>query len=655
MNFRTDIQALRGFAVLIVLLYHANLGLLEGGYLGVDVFFVISGYLITGIVKRGIEQGDFRFSEFYFRRMKRLLPAAYVTFFVTICLSFWFLDTSELKGFYQQFIGAITLTGNISVWRQTGYFEDASALKPLLHVWSLSLEEQYYLLLPSALFYLPRRFWRTGISLVLIVSLALCLILVPIKPFIAFYLLPTRAWEFAMGSLVAMMTWNTAQKNVVLSKLFWPSVLLLIFLPVFPVGNLYPFLPGAAHPGIDAVIICIATVIVILRRHEALNSNFLACSFAKVGDFSYSLYLVHWPIFAFMNNAYVKEPPLLAHLISLPVVFCIGFLLYKYVELPMRYSELKMSRPSFYTALAVSLILVLIPVGLSSFYAPITDQKKASLANYGFGISCISNDFSHNFIAKDECRNSNQPRFLVWGDSYAMHLIPGIAETTGTGVAQATRSLCGPLIGLAPMANSVLDRSWAKHCLEFNQSVFEYLATNSSIKIVVMSSFFSQYLAPSTGKILWRSLALADGHFFEHQPSSSETLLAIERTIKKLRAIGKRVVIVAPPPSSNFDIGRCLKRKAAGMLIWGTYNDCNIPIADYHEVEAPVLKLLQRVRNELDVPVVSFDQSLCSESLCVTSLENTVLYLDKGHLTDEGSRILAKKNRLGDLLEAVAK
>jgi peptidoglycan/LPS O-acetylase OafA/YrhL len=159
---RTDIQALRGFAVLVVLLYHARLGPTKGGYLGVDVFFVISGFLITGLIARSLDSGSFSFFGFYYRRAKRLLPAAYVTFFVTALLAPVFLTEIELNEFKRQLIAAVLLVGNIELWQQTGYFDGGAESKPLLHVWSLAVEEQFYMILPAALFLLPRKMWLTG-------------------------------------------------------------------------------------------------------------------------------------------------------------------------------------------------------------------------------------------------------------------------------------------------------------------------------------------------------------------------------------------------------------------------------------------------------------------------------------------------------------
>jgi peptidoglycan/LPS O-acetylase OafA/YrhL len=644
MVFRTDIQALRGLAVLLVVLHHAKLGLLGAGYLGVDIFFVISGYLITGMVKKGIEQGNFRFSEFYFRRAKRLLPAAYVTFIATSFLSMTFLGADELRDFSKQIIGAVTFTGNFVLWRQAGYFDGAAALKPLLHVWSLSIEEQYYLFLPATLVYVPKRFWLVGTSMILIASLALCIVLVPLKPTAAFYLLPTRAWELAIGSLAAMVVLDGGKKMpLAVLYLFWPSVIALVVIPIFPIG--------APHPGVDAFIVCISTVVVILRRHNGFSAKSGPRALAKVGDFSYSLYLAHWPIFALINNAYIVEPPTEVHLAAVALALCLGFLLYRYVELPVRHTEIRISRKLVGTMVGASLALGLAPFGVALAHPPMVDYSQVRRPNYGFGLAC---EFDQNFIPKSECKNSDKPTLLVWGDSFAMHLVPGIIATTNAGVVQATRSVCGPFVEMAPIDKVGHSRAWAEQCLAFNQSVFNYLAATPSVKTVVLSSPFVQFLSTGDDVRSWSSLKIIKGQLVEREATVSGAVEAMRITVEKLRGLGKSVVIVAPPPTSNFDIGRCLERKVTGLLILGTASDCNIPFSDYHKKQILVLDFLQRVQNEF-VPVVYFDEILCSKSSCSTSLDGTFVYRDSGHLSYDGSQILAKKMRLGNLLQTVAR
>lgn len=291
---RNDIQFLRGFAVLAVLFYHADIVPVLGGYLGVDIFFVISGYLITSIILRDIDNGTFSFSGFYLRRAKRLLPAAYSTLIFATLLSYAFLTAPQWDDYIKQLIGTVTFTANLILPFQTGYFESAAQGKPLLHAWSLSVEEQYYLAIPLLLCLTPSK-WRGWALLVgAIISLIACLAFISV-PFtywrlptidskmMGFFSLPTRAWEMLVGSLLA---WKSRKSILSIPRKYkFAALFLVIVVTCFPIDSI--------HPRGDAVLVVIATAILLAGEKDWLPTNKVTRAMAKVGDFSYSLYLVH--------------------------------------------------------------------------------------------------------------------------------------------------------------------------------------------------------------------------------------------------------------------------------------------------------------------------------------------------------------------------
>ena len=648
MALRIDIQALRGLAVLLVILQHAKAGFIEAGFLGVDIFFVISGFLITGMLAKAISHGTFSFSGFYFRRAKRLLPAAYVTFAVTAVLAYVLLDAVEWHDFTRQLAGAVTFTGNFALWQQTGYFEGSAALKPLLHVWSLAVEEQYYLLLPAAMALVPRRYWSVGNALLLFASLALCIALAFSDPNAAFYLLPTRIWELALGSVAALWTVRSPRADVVIARLFLPALAALLVVPVVPV---------AAPPFVNIALVCTATLLVILRNHAAVADTPIPRALAKVGDASYSLYLVHWPIFAFINNAYAGdpsfgEPGTAVHVAGVVLSLLLGWALYRKVELPIRHAEFRAPRRWALAALVSSAVLALVPLGLAA--RTTTAASAASSVDYawlrrdnvGFDDDCEGYE---RFTSTPACRNADTPRIMVWGDSFAMHLVTGLAATTREGVLQATKSSCAPLLGVAQITTE-LPRAFAERCLTFNQSVIDYLKATPSIRQVVLSSAVYPYFDPER-----RLLRQVAGAIVEQQPDAATAMAATRATIAALRGLGKRVVIVAPPPSNGFDFSRCLERRARNRTLFGRFIDCDIPWAEYRSSKQETLAFLARVRSEADVEVVSFDAALCSGSACITEMDGTFLYRDEGHLSNDGGIVLARRMRLGDVLERAAR
>lgn len=652
---RLDIQALRGLAVLIVVLYHTKIGNLQAGFLGVDIFFVISGFLITTLVATGIHRDTFSLTEFYFRRAKRLLPAAYVTFLITATCAPWFLNQQELRDFATQMVGAITFTGNIVLWQQTGYFEGAGDLKPLLHVWSLAIEEQYYFLLPAALLFTRPSRWFWGTVAVLLLSLGLCIAVGFVKPIATFYLLPTRAWELLFGSVGAL--WVLSPPNdryQIISRLvrllFLPALLCLLALPFFAVtGN---------HPGLIAALVCFATLIVILRNSPLLNAALPTRALAHVGDFSYSLYLVHWPVIALMKNAWVgstPELPLNLRLLALLLSFVLAYLLYRVVEDPIRKSRLKFSKGLFAKVLLSSVTLMAVtPLAIQAMPAQM-DFTAVRKTNYGLSERC---EYADRFMPIKECQSGGHPTLLVWGDSYAMHVVPGLLQEWKRGdVIQATKSACGPFLGLAPRRlvhpghGIVMNQEWAQRCIAFNQSVIDYLRITPSVDTVVLSSPFAAYVTPEN----YEHVLQIDKGFSSVPVHSTAAVAGLQRTVESIRALGKTVVLVAPPPSADFDIGGCLERQISGKIALGGRKGCTVNLVEYQTKRANVLDLLKAVSVAADVAVIRFDPYLCNATECQTMLDSTMIYRDVGHLSYAGSELLAKRMQWAKLIEDQAK
>lgn len=628
---RWDIQALRGLAVAGVLLHHAAPGLVPGGYLGVDLFFVISGFLITGQVLRGLREGRFSLATFYARRVRRLLPAAYAVLALTLLTSPWWLAPLERADLAHQHWGALGFASNFVLWTQSGYFDIAAELKPLLHFWSLSLEEQYYLLLPALL--LAVGTGRRGLGVLAVLTLASLLLGLAWQlrdASAAFYLLPSRAWELGLGSLAA---WAQAAGWRANAAWRMPAALLLVALPMLPL----PAWGGIGHPGANALLIGLATVALLLSEGRPEAPRALV-PVVGLGDLSYSLYLVHWPLIACVTNAWVgpADAPGLAwaRLAAGAAALPLAWLLWRYVERPTRRWPLPRTMRGWGVVLAASALLALLP--LMAARAP--EANNARRINYGFAAVC---DQWERWVDRPECRNAARPGWAVWGDSYAMHLVPGLAEVA-PGLLQATESSCGPLPGLAPWradapAGASFTRDWARQCERFNRSVLEGLTAPGAPRVVLASSLLEQYLGPPGGRLL----RLQGGGEVEVTQAEDEIVSAVQRLAQALRAHGKRLVWVAPPPKGGFNAGACLERRRLGLLTLGAPADCRIVRADEPPVQRRIAALLDRIERETGVPVLRLDKALCDERACRTAdPDGLPLYRDAGHLSVEGSRRL---------------
>lgn len=538
-----------------------------------------------------------------------------------------FLTQIEIKDLFWQVVGALTFTSNIVLWQQAGYFGGEASLKPLLHTWSLAIEEQFYIFLPLILTVLkgPLRF--AAIVVLTILSFALAIYLRE-SASAAFYLLPTRAWELLLGVVAAIFLHHR-------SLLFTPKFL---YFALFCAIITIPFLELAGfHPGPQAALLCIITAIILVSK---------PCDFSVpgrkvalyVGSISYSLYLVHWPLFAFLNNMNFAEPwstldDALSRLAILLFSFVLAAFLHRFVEERFR-NGFRFGKIIFLiSGVPAAILMALLMLSPARMY---TGEEVKNLETQ----VC---EASGAFSIENACQSEGAPRILVWGDSYAMHLVPGLVDAESifeAGVVHATRSGCGPFLGVAQTKTSgSFNRRWAEACINFNDSVFEALSNSETVEVVVLSSPFS-YLLNNAEGVYARSFM--DGEISLESASFELAIRAIKNTVEKLRSIGMRVVVVAPPPRGGFDMGRCGRRLVEGLPIFGVDQNCSF---ENTGADTPSVTnvLLAAVSQGYNVEVIQLGDFTCSESACESVIDEIPLYVDGGHLSPEGSVWIASQ------------
>ncbi|WP_298775748.1 acyltransferase family protein [uncultured Shewanella sp.] len=355
MQYRAEIDGLRAIAVLPVILFHAGFQLFSGGFVGVDVFFVISGYLITSIILAELNQGHFSLVTFYERRARRILPALF--FVILVCTPFawaWFMPM-DLQDFAQSVVAVSTFSSNILFWLESDYFDTAAELKPLLHTWSLAVEEQYYILFPLFLMWT----WRLGLKWILA-----CLVLIFMMslllaqwgayhaPNAAFYLLPTRGWELILGVFAAFFFYHYHTINITqyIQNILSLLGLALVIYAIFAFDETVPF------PSLYTLVPTLGTLLIILfAQPGTLVHAFLSLRvFVWIGLISYSAYLWHQPLFAFAKYLSFTEPPFILMLGLCIASILLAYLSWRFVEMPFRNKKVYSQRAIFTAAIVMS-------------------------------------------------------------------------------------------------------------------------------------------------------------------------------------------------------------------------------------------------------------------------------------------------------------
>jgi peptidoglycan/LPS O-acetylase OafA/YrhL len=646
-TYRPDIDGLRAIAVLLVVIHHAFPQSLKGGFIGVDLFFVISGFLISTIIFQSLEQGTFGFLDFYKRRVKRIFPALSLVLMASFVCGWFVLLPADYKQLGKHMAAGAAFVSNFAFWYESGYFDSGSKLKPLLHLWSLGIEEQYYIFWPLIAWFL----WKRKVNL-----LKICVVLFAISFIVnvitaksngiaAFYSPASRFWELLIGSILAYMKLHHVSWHQLIKGHFnapsqldsvktlkannlsaWAGVFLLV-------AGVYFITPERRFPGFWALFPTFAAYLLIKSGPSAwVNHNILSNkALVWVGLISFPLYLWHWPLLVFAEiKLGALNLAMKLGLIALSVL--LSWVTYRFIERPIRFGKLVKEHkvPAVLSAILFATAILggytYQRDGFSSRFpkfiqALLTNQPKLD-EGWRTG-QCIldqghlSSEFSPACVDKDK-----RPLLFLWGDSHAAALYPGLKHLQDIGaytfgVAQRTGAVCPPIIGDA--------RPW---CNEINTDSFK-LIKELKPEIVMMYAYWSHGLDGKGG-----FAGLYD-------------LSKLDATVAELKKIGvKKVILMGPTPywknSLPHNIVETWKKaktvaKPPLRLSYGDFGlVTELPIYDQQ---------MRDIAKRLDISYISGIDFLCNKEGCLTRDSEDgvkVASVDYGHLTLDASQSYLK-------------
>ncbi|MBZ4185589.1 acyltransferase [Thermomonas sp. RSS23] len=635
--YRKDIDGLRAIAVLAVVLYHYGIGPLHGGFVGVDIFFVISGYLITGIINKEIEQGSFTFSGFYERRIRRIFPALFAMLFATLAVGAWLLLPSDLVRLGNSTVATLLFGSNILFRRQSGYFDTSSEYNPLLHTWSLAVEEQFYIGLPILLLLLHRFMRGEGLKLALlicaVVSFVLCFWVQLLRPTATFFLAPFRAWELLLGSLLAVGALPPLRHAVARTSVSWLALAALLW-------SLWWIKTGAAFPGWQAAIPVLATAGLLhagAHGGSPVQRLLSVRPVVFIGLISYSLYLWHWPLLVFVRYRNAMQPlepaikwPLFALALALAATS------YRWVETPFRRRKQATGHDPRRTLFASAAVAGLVIASAAAttridagWQARFTPEVVALDAARHPLIPFQECDGHEPDIHGTTCRlgvGSGAPTVLLWGDSHALAWAPAldaVLKREGKAGLLAPNSACPPLLGVGNPVDPA--------CHDDNSKIMRIIHAHH-FEMIVLHASWASYSAPN-GKY---SLFDDEGH------TGNDAVFpqALRRTLDALVPLTGRILLIGPTPRAPGDIpfllaiARRFDRPAPPEL---SKNWMHLKTAWYW-------KAANRFRGSKNIELINPEPWFCDDIKCrYLDSSGELLYRDDGHLSLAGASLIADK------------
>jgi len=627
---RRDIDGLRALAIIPVVMYHFGFGVFSGGFVGVDVFFVISGYLITSIIVREIGEGRFSFVDFWARRARRIIPALSVMMLVALVVGWYLMPVSDYSQLGRAVRYQAMFVSNILFMRQDGYFNPASDFKPLLHTWSLSVEEQYYILFPLLMVLLTRylRQWRWALCGLLVVSFALNVWVIKRQPDAAFFLLPMRAWELLCGAMLAVLPISGRKLAPWACEAVSAGGLLAVLIAIFGF-NKYTLFPGwaALLPvlGATAMIWANGQTPTLVGRLLSLRAM------VGIGLLSYSWYLWHWPVFVYANAISVDGMQALEAGGWVLLTLVLAWLSWRLVELPFREKRLFAGRKSvLYAGLATLLIIGMagqwvrtsdgVPARVSGQalqYAQARDWQRGQM---GCLLQRDSQDMSK--VCRFGGDDQTPPVQLVWGDSHAAALKPAIeadAERYGIPVWLASLSGCLPILG----------HETRQQCQDFNQATLQSIREHN-IHDVVLAARWSLYLYGEEDGDMQHVLYRDDSRSVAEQAFARD----LSAMVHRLWETGVRVWIFKEVPLQRQGT---VARLSSLAMLGRSAERLGRPLAE-HLARQKFLNALFTQLSQQDPQVRTLDPAplMCPDGICRAEFDGYSQYMDENHLSDKG-------------------
>lgn len=623
LGYRADIDGLRAIAVLGVVIYHAFPQNLPGGFIGVDIFFVISGYLISGILYKGVRQGDFSFREFYSRRIRRLFPSLLTVLILCLLYGHFILLSDEYEQMGKHVASGVFFIQNLVFWQESGYFDVEANLKPLLHLWSLAVEEQFYIIFPPLLIVFWKRKWPMAsfLWILLLTSFIGNLVMSVKSPAADFYLPTYRAWEFLLGSLLAWWHYGkNHEKEGPYADILSVAGTVLLILGMIIIQKGDPF------PGWRALLPVSGTLMLIAAGRQALVNRWVFSHpwIVWVGLISYPLYLFHWPLLAFVHIIMGDRPADLYLAGALLIALILSVATYYLIEKPIRFSRSRYTVPSLVASFVIAGIF-----GLSVWKGvipgiPITPEMekihKALVDKLSFGgpewIQVKSPKGVGVFTI-----GGKGPQTLFYGDSFMHHYMPRVRELlkNNTGNTRGAISVIGG--GTPPIPG--LFRNDVPQCPDFIETFNKLIQNDPRIDRVVIAGNWPLYFNNHS------HMYSTSGFWLSEINGKNRAYESFLKSLKELAQNKKVTLVLCVPVGDELNPRKYVTRRFIGCDL---KESKNLSIEESRGRMADVNKKLEAIARENNVQTIDPLCFLSTNGVCLRENQDGPIRFDEGHL-----------------------